>query len=140
AEMREALQRWERDLHEGADEVPTLVHLALSHYQFEDILEAVRRLPVDTKTSHLLEVLHGLQARGYRQVLVFTQFTDTLDFLREHLVAAGFSVLCFSGRGGERRDEGGRWRVVSRDEARRLFREGRADILLSTEAASEGLT
>lgn len=37
AEMREALHRWEQDLHEGADAMPMLVHLALSHYQFEAI-------------------------------------------------------------------------------------------------------
>lgn len=36
-EMREALDRWEEDLHRGAEHLPLLVHLALSHYQFEAI-------------------------------------------------------------------------------------------------------
>jgi Fic family protein len=36
-EMKEALERWEEDLHRGAEHLPLLVHLALSHYQFEAI-------------------------------------------------------------------------------------------------------
>lgn len=104
-----------------------------------ELLEDVRRLPADTKTTHLATVLHRLQADGYQQVLVFTQFTDTLDFLREHLVAGGFRVMCFSGRGGERRERSGQWRKISRDDVKRVFRAGEADILLCTDAAAEGL-
>lgn len=47
-------------------------------------------------------------------------------------------MLCFSGRGGEIRDGNG-WRVISRDEIKRRFREGQAEILLCTDAAAEGL-
>jgi Fic family protein len=36
-EMKETLERWEQDLHRGAEHLPLLVHLALSHYQFEAI-------------------------------------------------------------------------------------------------------
>ncbi len=32
-----------------------------------------------------------------------------------------------------------RWQIVSRDEVKRRFREGQADILLCTDAAAEGL-
>ncbi len=107
--------------------------------RIEEILAAVRALPPDTKTTQLVDVLRGLQARDYRQVIVFTQFTDTLDYLRDHLHAAGFSVLCYSGRGGERREASGTWRHVSRDDTKRMFRQGDADILLCTDAAAEGL-
>jgi ERCC4-related helicase len=114
-----------------ADEATSL---AMEAAEFEaragidDILKAVKRLPVDTKAMHLASVLEQLRARGYEQVLVFTQFTDTLDFLREHVVASGRSVMCFSGRGGEIRDKSGHWRTVPRDEVKRLFREGGADV------------
>ena len=37
AEMRDALNRWEEDLHREDWELPLLVQLALSHYQFEAI-------------------------------------------------------------------------------------------------------
>ena len=48
-------------------------------------------------------------------------------------------AICFSGRGGEVRDPDGTWRIVSRDDVKRRFREGKADVLLCTDAAAEGL-
>lgn len=103
------------------------------------ILEMVKRLPADTKATHLMTVLEELRKQGYQQALVFTQFTDTLDFLREHVAAGERSVMCFSGRGGEIRERSGLWRTVSRDEVKRIFRSGGADVLLCTDAAAEGL-
>ena len=72
--------------------------------------------------------------------MVFTQYTDTMDFLREELLKdAGQRLMCFSGRGGEIPSADGSWRRVSRDDAKRRFRDGEADILLCTDAAAEGL-
>ena len=119
--------------------------LAMAASEFEakagirELLAAVKTLPVDTKAAHLVTVLQRLQSDGYQQVLVFTQFTDTLDFLRQHLATAGMRVMCFSGRGGERREHAGQWRKIPRDEVKRIFRAGDADILLCTDAAAEGL-
>ena len=48
-------------------------------------------------------------------------------------------VICFSGRGGEVRDPDGNWRIVKRDDIKGRFREGKADVLLCTDAAAEGL-
>ena len=47
--------------------------------------------------------------------------------------------MCFSGRGGEIRSAGGEWSTIGRDEVKRRFREGEADLLLCTDAAAEGL-
>jgi hypothetical protein len=72
--------------------------------------------------------------------MVFTQYTDTMDFLREYLIReTDFRLLCFSGRGGEVPMGTGSWMHVSRDNARRLFKEGHAQIMLCTDAAAEGL-
>jgi ERCC4-related helicase len=72
--------------------------------------------------------------------MVFTQYTDTMDFLRDYLAEQlGYDVLCFSGRGGELRNQDGSWRIVSRDEVKRLFREREGEVLLCTDAAAEGL-
>jgi superfamily II DNA or RNA helicase len=105
----------------------------------ESLAAAARRLPVDTKTGFLLRELEALRAAGHRQMLVFTQYTDTVDFLRDRLVEAAFRVMCFSGRGGEMQGADRRWRAVSRDDIKRSFRQGQAEILLCTEAAAEGL-
>ena len=99
--------------------------------------------------------------------MVFTQYTETMDFLREELSRGNagedddghgrasvartedvrdgqrpqgeLRLLCFSGRGGEIRSSGGDWSTVGRDEVKRRFREGEADLLLCTDAAAEGL-
>jgi len=98
-----------------------------------------RALPTDTKARALVDTVHALQEQGYAQTLVFTQYTDTLDFLRDVLVGEGLSVMCFSGRGGEVMLPSGDWKTISREDTKRRFRNGDAQILLCTDAAAEGL-
>jgi SNF2 family DNA or RNA helicase len=106
----------------------------------ENLLSRILQLPPDTKLRRLKEVIASLQKDGYRQVMVFTQYTDTMDFLREELrKVPELSLLCFSGRGGEVPTHDGGWRLISRDDAKRRFREKQADLLLCTDAAAEGL-
>ena len=84
--------------------------------------------------------LDKLLREGYRQAMVFTQYTDTMDFLHEELLKiSGPKLMCFSGRGGEVPSTDGSWRRVERDDAKRRFRDGEADVLLCTDAAAEGL-
>ncbi len=106
----------------------------------EHLLGLVKVLPVDTKTTELVKVLRELAAQDYNQVMVFTQYTDTMDYLRAELLRSGFDrLLCLSGRGGEAPAGDKQWMNISRDEIKRRFREGTAQILLCTDAASEGL-
>lgn len=105
----------------------------------ERLLDDIRRLPADSKAARVVAELEALRRDGYAQAIVFTQYTDTVDFLRDHLVANGSRVVCFSGRGGERRSTDGRWTKVSREDVRRQFKAGEADVLLCTDSAAEGL-
>lgn len=106
----------------------------------ERLLGMIRRLPPDTKSERLREVVASLRTDGYGQVMVFTQFTDTMDFLRKQMSRdRHLRVLCFSGRGGETPAADGTWRTISRDDVKRRFRAGEADVLLCTDAAAEGL-
>jgi len=92
-----------------------------------------------SKVEQLLQDMN--EAFRHRDtVIVFTQYTDTMDFLREQLRQSyGPQVACYSGRGGERWD-GVMWVPVTKEEIKNDFREGKAiKILLCTEAASEGL-
>lgn len=104
------------------------------------LLESTKRLPVDTKVQSLIKVINQLQHDGYKQVIVFTQYTDSLDFLRKQLIRhrPPSSILCFSGRGGERWNNQS-WESISREKTKLLFKEGEAEILLCTDAAAEGL-
>ncbi|MEW5722288.1 MAG: SNF2-related protein, partial [Thermodesulfobacteriota bacterium] len=104
------------------------------------LLKAVGRLPTDTKAFTLLDSITGVRSEGYEQVMVFTQYTDTMDFLRRYLVKqSSLRVMCFSGRGGEILSGEGRWSLVTRDEIKRRFQERWADVLVCTDAAAEGL-
>ena len=126
-----------------ADELERLARAALradERSQINALLERASVLPPDSKLASLKTVLAELRERGYQQAMVFTQFTDTMDFLRDVLqqeAAAG--LMCFSGRGGEVPSTDGTWRRIGRDDAKRRFREGEADVLLCTDAAAEGL-
>ena len=126
-----------------ADEAAELERRALAAEEADDIerlLADIERLPPDSKLDGLKGVLAELNEAGFARVMVFTQFTDTMDFLREALRGeAGARLMCFSGRGGEIPTADGGWRTVGRDEARRRFRDGEAEILLCTDAAAEGL-
>ncbi|MBL8785556.1 MAG: DEAD/DEAH box helicase family protein [Deltaproteobacteria bacterium] len=113
----------------------------------DGLLAEVRRLPLDSKAVELERVIAELRDADYGQVIVFTQFTDTLDFLRGLLSGKGLRVFCYSGRGGEVPSAGPRgtpgdqrsWQWVPRDEIKRRFARGEADVLLATDAAAEGL-
>lgn len=105
----------------------------------EEFVRELAQLGEDSKFACLLEWLRELFGR-HETVAVFTQYTDTMDYLRDRLVAVyGRKVACYSGRGGERWQDG-RWVPVTKEEIKNAFREGReVSILLCTDAASEGL-
>lgn len=104
----------------------------------EDFLRELGRLPGDSKLEHLLAQL-GELFRRRETVVVFTQYTDTMDDLRERLRQVyGAQVACYSGRGGEVW-RGGRWERIGKEAIKAAFRAGEVKVLVCTEAASEGL-
>ena len=106
----------------------------------QSLLGFIGRLPPDSKLASLKQEIGALRRDGYRQIMVFTQYTDTMDFLRQELGKdPELRLLCFSGRGGEVAGSDGAWSRIGRDDAKRRFRDGEADLLLCTDAAAEGL-
>jgi ERCC4-related helicase len=106
------------------------------------ILE-LARVDDDSKFQEFARRLDELLDRGDR-VIVFTQYLDTLDFVRGKLIARyGSRIACYSGRGGEVWDAAqNEWRVVDKAEVKARCKRSHAraiDILLGTDAASEGL-
>ena len=74
--------------------------------------------------------------------VVFTQYTDTLAYLRDQLLPTfGTRLICYSGNGGERWDPVAKhWAGMSKRDVKELFRAGEdVKILLGTDAMSEGL-
>lgn len=103
-----------------------------------DFVATLRLLGPDSKVEQLLEDLKELLQKR-ETVLVFTLYTDTMDFLRGQLRPIyGSQVACYSGRGGEIWDGIG-WKRVTKEEIKKDFREERIKILIGTDALSEGL-
>ncbi len=129
-----------RDAGEWAMLVESEALEAEEESDIRSLLDRIGRLPPDSKVESLKSTLGKFGQDGYGQVMVFTQYTDTMDFLRQELRKdRGSRLMCFSGRGGEVPSVDGAWRLISRDDAKRRFLEGEADILLCTDAAAEGL-
>jgi ERCC4-related helicase len=106
-------------------------HLEALLRQFENTGE-------DTKLAHFIATLRQ-ELVNRESAIAFTQYTDTMDFLREQLRGLyGNQVACYSGRGGELWREG-QWAIVPKELIKTRFRDGEIKILLCTESASEGL-
>ncbi|HLA63039.1 MAG TPA: helicase-related protein, partial [Rhodothermales bacterium] len=107
--------------------------------EVEALLSRLRRLNgADTKRERFFDALRRLTDDG-RPALVFSEYVDTMDYLREQMVARYSDALaCYSGRGGEVY-EGGAWQPVSKAEITRRLRARSIQVLLCTDAASEGL-
>jgi len=112
----------------------------LEKLHVEAIINRIRtfhKASEDAKLQILRRALDELERAGYDQAIVFTQYTDTLDWLRQKL--GDRSILCYSGRGGEYRTKEGTWQHLSRDDTRRRFSRKEAQLLICTDAAAEGL-
>ena len=99
--------------------------------------KAVEHSRSEAKLEHLREIMQneGFFDRPDQRLLLFTEFKDTLDYLMEQLKAWGFSVGCIHGgmKPGSRDEPG------SRLYTEQQFREGAIQVLVATEAASEGI-
>lgn len=103
--------------------------------------ELEKRPPNESKMEYLLGELNTAFAGPHDTVLVFTQYTDTMDYIREQLVTQFRSgVGCYSGRGGQVwDDELLTWVPTSKERVKTLFRSGDLKILIGTDSLSEGL-
>jgi SNF2 family DNA or RNA helicase len=105
-----------------------------------ELLGRIAKLPTDTKARVLVENLESAFAAGYTSAIVFTQYTATMDFLKEYLAhRLNRRTGCYSGRGGEARDASGRWSSCSKETIKQRLRSGEVEVLLCTDAAGVGL-
>ncbi|MDF0667050.1 MAG: SNF2-related protein [Nitrospira sp.] len=92
----------------------------------------------DSKRDRFFDVLRRITDDG-RPVLVFTEYTDTLEYVRDNLVSHyGKGLGCYSGDGGQLWD-GNEWYPVTKDTITLALRNGELRALVCTDAASEGL-
>ena len=92
----------------------------------------------DSKFDKFWSVLQEITADG-RSVLVFTEYGDTLEYLRDRLrPMLGSTLGCYSGEGGQVW-AGQSWQRVTKAEIAERLNRGELTILVCTDAASEGL-
>lgn len=108
-------------------------------HEVERVLDQLQALGGrDSKRDRFFDVLRQLTDDG-RAVLVFTEYTDTQEYLREQLETHyGESLACYNGDGGQV-SENHQWKSVTKDVITRRLNEGRLRVLICTDAASEGL-
>lgn len=122
----------------------------------EELLRQFENTGEDTKLSRFIQILRQ-ELTDRESAIVFTQYTDTMDYLRDTLKELyGSQVACYSGRGGElltvnssplteqssqqsTANSQPNWCLVPKEEIKRRFRQDEIKILLCTESASEGL-
>ncbi|MET8627500.1 helicase-related protein [Kitasatospora sp. NPDC004669] len=93
----------------------------------------------DSKLKQLIEDLNETWS-SYDSVVIFTQYTDTMDFLREHLAAVYGRIATYSGRGGEvYAPASDTWQTISKAELKSRFRDKEIRVLIGTDSMSEGL-
>ncbi|MGL5033770.1 MAG: helicase-related protein, partial [Microcystaceae cyanobacterium] len=104
----------------------------------EDLLRQFENTGEDSKLSAFLPILRQ-ELIERESAIVFCQYTDTMDYVRDTLTQLyGSQVACYSGRGGERYEDH-QWKIVKKELIKNQFREGKIKILLCTKSASEGL-
>ncbi|KTG11423.1 helicase [Haloprofundus marisrubri] len=146
----EALDEVEGDLEDAdlAEIIPNVTDEGLylleqEINELESFVDELAAIDQDPKIGQLIEDLNELDREGHNRAIVFTQYADTMDFIRQSLVSIhGETVATYSGRGGEVYDgESGEWRQVGKERVKREFSsdEGHVDILVCTDSASEGL-
>jgi ERCC4-related helicase len=137
-------------LDEAADEVmgpEEAAELAASAAELEErerileLLRAIARLNTDTKARRLHAELVSVFTADSESAIVFTQYTDTMEYLRDFLAQEmpDVPVASYSGSGGAWRDGAGHWIPCSKEEIKRRFRDRRVRLLVCSDAAGEGL-
>ena len=110
--------------------------------ELEAFIAQLYDVPEDPKLEQLIQDLTELSARGRDTVIIFTQYMDTLDAIKEKVCLSHSDVGTYSGSGGEIYDSDNKeWRAVSKERVKREFTDQDRDlsILVCTDSASEGL-
>jgi SNF2 family DNA or RNA helicase len=111
--------------------------------ELESFVSDLKQIDDDPKITQLLADIDQLERDGHNRVIIFTQYADTMDFIRDRLTAIhSETVASYSGRGGEVYDAStDSWQSVGKERVKRAFAAdgGTVEVLVCTDSASEGL-
>ena len=97
--------------------------------------------PDEPKMQRLAAILEDSFKAGNRNAVIFTQYADTLRYIRDRLLQTYRNKsACFYGGTGEIWDnEAERWIEVGKEHIKSQFRAGNVQILIGTDSMAEGL-
>jgi len=107
----------------------------------QSMLRSIAQLGIDSKALRLVKELNQAESDGIEGAIVFTQYTDTMEFLKDFLAdrLEGKRIGCYYGKEGKRLGAGGAWLSCRKDQMKAMVMRGEIDVLLCTDAAGEGL-
>ncbi|MFO7974184.1 MAG: C-terminal helicase domain-containing protein, partial [Candidatus Hydrogenedentota bacterium] len=104
-------------------------------------IDELNRAITDPKIVYLRNDIKSLRQDARDNIVIFTQYQDTLDHIRHTLTDTHPNVGTYSGSGGSRYDaETDSWEMVGKETIKQEFTStGGTNILVCTDSASEGL-
>ncbi len=119
----------------GAADVVQVERAAL-----QEFVDDLKQAHADPKVAQLRRDIRSLRQDARDNIIIFTQYHDTLEHIRETLTDTHPNVGTYSGEGGMQYDETtGEWMDVGKEAIKRDFTDGDTNILICTDSASEGL-
>ncbi len=110
--------------------------------EIDSFVAELDALPRDEpKMQRLAKILSSSFTQGHRSVVIFTQYSDTLHYIRDRLRGTYRNGLaCYYGGAGEIWDNTlCCWSGVGKEHIKSQFRCGEIQILIGTDSMSEGL-
>lgn len=109
--------------------------------ELHDFIDDLDHAPTDPKITHLRKDIKSLRQDARDNIVIFTQYQDTLDHIRHTLTDTHPNVGTYSGDGGSRYvPETDEWENVGKETIKQEFTSaGGTNILICTDSASEGL-
>ena len=106
-----------------------------------DLLKKIAKIGANTKARTLKSELEIASVDGFDSAIIFTQYTDTMDYVKEYLAAEfpGEIIGCYSGDGGQVRDKAGFWSECTKEQIKQRLKSKGIRFLVCTDAAAEGL-
>ncbi|HRG48649.1 MAG TPA: helicase-related protein [Leptospiraceae bacterium] len=108
--------------------------------RINQLLKMISKMGTPLKCVRLFDELKKQEAEGKKDGIIFTQFTDTLNFLKGKFTEyfPEEVIGCYSGDGAVLW-EGNRQSRITKEQLKEKFRKGQIRYLLCTDAAAEGL-
>ncbi|MFB3785975.1 MAG: DEAD/DEAH box helicase [bacterium] len=109
--------------------------------EIQRLLNLIAKLDTDSKAIELKNCLDRIFEEGYSSAIIFTQYTDTMEYLKDFLVQQypARSMGCYYGKEGLHRTQGGNWSSCSKEKIKLALKKNEIEILICTDAAGEGL-